>query len=97
MLTLDQLFGDIRDKGAMNAIISSEEFDVDVLLAKLATVPSMEGLELSSKVSTSKPYFLGDEDAKYKVALIDFRNENEYCKVLNRTRSICESISNASL
>ena len=36
----------IREAGAMNAIISSEILDVDVLKEKLDAVPSMEGLEL---------------------------------------------------
>jgi carbamoyl-phosphate synthase small subunit len=62
----------IRDKGAMNAIISSEDLDVSSLLAKLSTVPSMQGLELSSRVSTRIAYTAGSADAKYKVALIDF-------------------------
>jgi carbamoyl-phosphate synthase small subunit len=62
----------IRDKGAMNCIISSETLDIDVLKEKLAKVPSMAGLELSSKVSTKTPYFFGDASAKHKVAVIDF-------------------------
>ncbi len=62
----------IRDKGAMNCIISSETLDVAVLKEKLAKVPSMAGLELSSKVSTKTPYFFGDANAKHKVAVIDF-------------------------
>lgn len=62
----------IRSKGAMNAIISSEELDITKLKAKLAKVPSMVGLELSSKVSTQKPYFFGKADAPYKVAVLDF-------------------------
>jgi carbamoyl-phosphate synthase small subunit len=61
----------IRDKGAMNSIISSEIFDIEVLKKKLAEVPSMEGLELSSKVCTKEPYFFGDENASYKVAVLD--------------------------
>ncbi len=61
----------VRDKGAMNCIISSEELDVEKLKAKLAKVPSMEGLELSSKVATDKPYFMGDANATYKVAVLD--------------------------
>jgi len=61
----------IRDKGAMNAIISSETFDVDVLKKKLSEVPSMEGLELSSKVCTKESYFVGNKNAKYKVAVLD--------------------------
>ena len=62
----------IRSKGAMNCIISSEELDVDKLKEKLAKVPNMEGLELASKVSTKEIYSLGDDDAKYNVAVMDF-------------------------
>ncbi len=62
----------IRDKGAMNCIISSETTDIEALKAQLAKVPKMEGLELSSKVATTKAYELGDATAKYKVAVLDF-------------------------
>lgn len=62
----------IRQKGAMNAIISSEETDVEQLKAMLAKVPSMEGLELSSKVTTTVPYYEGTEGAAKKVAVLDF-------------------------
>jgi carbamoyl-phosphate synthase small subunit len=62
----------IRDKGAMNAIISSEILDEEELKAKLAAVPSMDGLELASEVSTKEAYTLGKEDAKYRVAVLDF-------------------------
>jgi len=61
----------IRDKGAMNAIISSEELDTAKLKAKLENVPSMEGLELSSKVSTKEAYTIGDESSELKVAVLD--------------------------
>lgn len=61
----------IRNKGAMNAIISSEELDVNALSTKLKEVPSMEGLELSSKVCTKEPFFFGDENAQHKVAVLD--------------------------
>jgi carbamoyl-phosphate synthase small subunit len=66
-----QLVRHIRDKGAMNAIISSEILDVEELKKKLASVPSMDGLELSSEVSTKEPYFFGDENATYRVAVLD--------------------------
>ncbi|MBL7933696.1 MAG: glutamine-hydrolyzing carbamoyl-phosphate synthase small subunit [Bacteroidia bacterium] len=62
----------IRDKGAMNCIISSEILDVEELKKRLAKVPSMEGLELSSRVSCKKPYFEGNEKAPYKVAVMDY-------------------------
>ncbi|HTL82282.1 MAG TPA: glutamine-hydrolyzing carbamoyl-phosphate synthase small subunit [Bacteroidia bacterium] len=62
----------IRDKGAMNAIISSEISDLKVLKDKLAKVPSMAGLELSSKVSTKESYSVGDPNAERKVAVMDY-------------------------
>lgn len=62
----------IRDKGAMNAIISSDELDVEVLKKKLKDVPSMDGLELASKVSTKTAYTLGDENVPYRVAVMDY-------------------------
>lgn len=61
----------IRDKGAMNAIISSENTDLEDLRKQLAKVPSMAGLELASKVTTKEPYYMGNDDAKYKVAVLD--------------------------
>jgi carbamoyl-phosphate synthase small subunit len=62
----------IRDKGAMNCIISSDILDVEVLKKKLSEVPGMEGLELSSRVSCSEAYHLGDEKAAYRVAVMDY-------------------------
>lgn len=61
----------IRDKGAMNAIISTEISDIAELKKILAKVPSMEGLELSSKVSTQTPYTFGDASASLRVAVLD--------------------------
>jgi carbamoyl-phosphate synthase small subunit len=62
----------IRDKGAMNAIISSETDNTETLKASLNQVPDMAGLELSSKVSTQKPYHFGNINAPKKVAVIDY-------------------------
>ena len=61
----------IRDNGAMNAIISTEVADIEGLKRRLAEVPSMEGLELASKVSTKEPYFVGDENAAIRIAALD--------------------------
>ena len=60
----------IRDAGAMNAIISSEILDVEELKKRVKEVPSMEGLELSSKVWSKESYELNEGGAK-KVALLD--------------------------
>ena len=61
----------IRDNGAMNAIISTDVDNIDALKKQLAAVPSMEGLELASKVSTKEPYFVGDENAEIKISALD--------------------------
>ncbi len=61
----------IRDHGAMNAVISTDVKNVDGLKKELEKVPSMKGLELSSKVSTKEPYYVGDENATYKIAALD--------------------------
>ena len=60
----------IRDKGAMNAVISTN-LDIKYLKEQLTTVPGMKGLELASKVSTKEPYFYGDENAPYKISALD--------------------------
>jgi carbamoyl-phosphate synthase small subunit len=62
----------IRDKGAMNGIISSEIHDIAELKTRLSVVPSMEGLELASIVSTKAEYEVGDPKAAFKVAALDF-------------------------
>lgn len=62
----------IRNAGAMNAIISSENLDIESLKKQLSKVPSMAGLELSSKVTTKEPYTAGDPAAPKKVALMDY-------------------------
>lgn len=62
----------IRQAGAMNCIISSEDTNIESLAAKLKNVPSMEGLELSSKVACKESYEFGDPSAEYKVAVLDY-------------------------
>ena len=62
----------LRTKGAMNAIISSECLDVELLKEKVKELPNMAGLELASSVSTVKPYYVGSEEADYRVAVLDF-------------------------
>lgn len=63
----------IRQKGAMNAVISSEILDLEKLSQRVKEVPSMAGLELSSKVTCSAPYRVdGGANAKHTVALMDY-------------------------
>ena len=95
-----QIVRHIRDAGVMNCIISSEILDPSVLALRLKKVPSMDGLELSSIVSTKEAYYLGSKDAKYKVAVLDFGVKKSilnnfverdcYCKVFNAKTSFEE-------
>ncbi len=62
----------VRSKGAMNCIISTEIAEPTDLKAALEAVPDMEGLELSSTVSTNESYELGDSNATLRIAVLDF-------------------------
>lgn len=66
------LVAHVRQKGAMNCIISSEELDIEKLKQQLAQCPNMDGLELASVVSTEKEYELGDPNSPIKVAVLDY-------------------------
>lgn len=61
----------IRNKGAMNAIISSENLTTEELKLRLDSELSMNGLELSSFVSTPYSYTEGNENSLYRIALLD--------------------------
>jgi carbamoyl-phosphate synthase small subunit len=61
----------IRNQGAMNCLISSECKDEAELKERLSAVPSMKGLELSSKVSTAKEYDLGEDSSEFRIAVLD--------------------------
>ncbi len=60
----------IRSKGAMNALISSE-LTPEQMKAEIKKLPSMDGLELSSIVSTKSSYFVGNPNATFKIAALD--------------------------
>jgi carbamoyl-phosphate synthase small subunit len=61
----------IREHGAMNAVISTEIDQKERLLKELSEAPPMQGLELSSKVSTKEAYTVGNPDAEIKIAALD--------------------------
>jgi len=72
----------IRDKGAMNSVISTEVDNLDELKRELANQPSMNGLELASKVSTKEPYTVGDENSTYRIAALDIGIKNNILRNL---------------
>ncbi|TDE11712.1 glutamine-hydrolyzing carbamoyl-phosphate synthase small subunit [Dyadobacter psychrotolerans] len=91
----------VRQKGVMNAIISSQILDETELMAELRKIPSMDGLELSSEVTTTEAYFVGDETtSQWKVAVMDYGIKKSilnnltsrgcYCKVFPAKTSFDE-------
>lgn len=73
----------VRDKGVMNAIISSKELDDETLVQKAREWPSMEGLELASKVTVDAPYTYC-EGAGPRIVVYDFGVKR------NILRSFCQ-------
>jgi len=72
----------VRDKGAMNCIISSDNNDIEALKSQLAEVPSMAGLELASKVCTKEEYTLGDADSDLRIAVYDYGTKKNILRCL---------------
>ena len=61
----------VRDKGVMNAVISSEELDDETLIQKAQDWPSMAGRELASEVTVEEPYTFC-EGGGPRIAVYDF-------------------------
>jgi carbamoyl-phosphate synthase small subunit len=61
----------IREKGVMNAVISSVDLDDASLVAKAKAWPSMNGLELASRVTVKEAYDYS-EGTGPRVAVFDF-------------------------
>ena len=81
----------VREKGVMNAIISSEILDEKELMAELQKIPSMAGLELSSEISTSEPYYVGDEaSSRWRVAVMDYGIKRSILKNLTQRGCYCK-------
>jgi carbamoyl-phosphate synthase small subunit len=81
----------IRDNGAMNAVITTELDHLDELVIKLQKLPSMDGMELASKVSTKKIFFIGDPKAKYKVSALDLGVKKSILNHLAK-RDVCVKV-----
>jgi len=94
------LVAHVRTKGAMNCILSSEETDIEKLKKQLEEVPSMDGLELASVVSTKESYTIGEEKDELRIAVLDFgvkkniltclAERGAYVKVFNAKTSFAE-------
>lgn len=73
----------IRDKGAMNCLISTDELDIDILRQKCKKIPSMAGLELASHVSTKTKYEIGESNSDIKIAVLDFGTKKNILRCMS--------------
>ena len=62
----------LRTVGVMRGVIAEGTEPGREALAALDSCPSMEGLDLATRVSTTKPYSWGDPGAKYHIAAYDY-------------------------
>ena len=62
----------IREKGAMRAVLSTQDFDVDSLIKKAKTCRGLVGVDLVKEVSIPKRYnYTHTQDFQYKVVVLD--------------------------
>ncbi|HQK82335.1 MAG TPA: glutamine-hydrolyzing carbamoyl-phosphate synthase small subunit [Atribacter sp.] len=61
----------IREKGALKAVISTEDLNPDSLVQKAIQGPPLVGVDLAKEVTTEEPYFWQSE-GNYTIAVIDF-------------------------
>ena len=74
----------IRDEGAMNAVISSDDLSTKELKKYLNKLPDMNGLDLAHKVSCEAPYLFNNKSkGKYKVAALDFGIKLNILRILD--------------
>jgi carbamoyl-phosphate synthase small subunit len=71
----------IRTRGAMKAIISTIDGDVDSLVEKACASPGLEGRDLVSSVTCERPYQLNGEEGP-RVVVMDFGVKRSILKQL---------------
>ena len=62
----------LRSAGVMRGVIAAGTAPSDEVRAALDACPSMEGLDLASRVSTREQYTWGDPGARYHIVAYDF-------------------------
>jgi len=72
----------IRDEGAMNGIISTEDLDEKSLIKKVKTTPSMNGQDLATVVTCGDSYIWGKQSHQYNIAALDFGIKHNILRLL---------------
>jgi len=74
----------IRDEGAMNAVISTNNLNRDKMQKYLGLIPNMDGLDLAQNVSCDNSYvFNPNSNKKYKIAAFDFGIKTNILRILD--------------
>ena len=74
----------IRDEGAMNAVISTNNLNRDEMQKYLGLIPNMDGLDLAQNVSCDNSYiFNPNSNKKYKIAAFDFGIKTNILRILD--------------
>ncbi|MFN2533009.1 MAG: glutamine-hydrolyzing carbamoyl-phosphate synthase small subunit [Pyrinomonadaceae bacterium] len=92
----------IRDKGAMRACLSTEDFDENSVVEKARSSPSMENRELASVVTTKERYdFPATGEERFHVVCVDFgvkqNSLRELAQLGCRTTVLPASVSAAEI
>uniref|UniRef100_Q3ANQ8 Carbamoyl phosphate synthase small chain n=1 Tax=Chlorobium chlorochromatii (strain CaD3) TaxID=340177 RepID=Q3ANQ8_CHLCH len=77
-----RLVRELREHGAMRAIIAPAEVSDDELRQKVAAAPNMSGRDLVSTVTTQKSYSLETEGAQYHVVAFDYGMKTNILRLL---------------
>lgn len=72
----------IREHGTQKAIVSTKDFDVESLKAKLAKVENYDDVDLVKTVTTSKKYYLNEKSDKQTIAVIDYGCSNGFFEMI---------------
>ncbi|MEZ5046992.1 MAG: glutamine-hydrolyzing carbamoyl-phosphate synthase small subunit [Chitinophagaceae bacterium] len=86
----------IRKAGSMNCILSSTEFDLDILKEKLQAAPNIEGSDLTNFVSTKESYFVGQENSPIRIAVLDFGIKKSMLRLLEQKGAYLNVFPNTS-
>ena len=84
----------LREDGSMNGIITTEDISIESCINYLNNSPSMSGLNLASKVSTTKEYLWNNSESDFSFGNFLGNHKKEKLKVVAIDFGIKKSILN---
>lgn len=80
-----KLVREIREKGAMRAVISTVDLNEEHLKAKALAIPEMTGQDLVKTVTSAESYVLDKPDARYHVVAFDYGIKTNILRILQNS------------